>query len=119
MEPESTKNEAKIEKNALKSLKWLPDGSQDLFSQNHSQIFTNFWVPSRTPKSTKNQSLATKGAPGSDFLLIFLAESVFFTFGLKLSPIFGENRRKTRCIFLHPPVFFVKLATLTKHFFIF
>ena len=34
MEPECTKSGAKIEKNALNRPKWLPDGSQDPFTQN-------------------------------------------------------------------------------------
>ena len=84
MEPELTNSEAKVEKSALNRPKWLPDGSQDPFCQEVVPTFTQFWLPSGTPKSTKNRSLAPKGAPGSDFLPICLAKSVFLTFGLEL-----------------------------------
>ena len=40
--------------NAPNHPKWLPDGSQDHFRQKVSPIFTNFWVPSGTPKGQKN-----------------------------------------------------------------
>ena len=83
MEPECTKSGAKIEKNALNRPKRLPDGSQDPFTQKVSQIFSNFWVPSGIPKSTKNRSLAPKGAPGSDFCYrIFSRKALFSLLGL-------------------------------------
>ena len=45
-----------------------------------------------TPKTAfMMRAWAPKGAPGSDFLLIFLAKSVFLTFGLGFSSIFGEK----------------------------
>ena len=94
MDPEFTKNGAKIEKSALKRLKLLPDGSQDHFCQEVSPIFINFWVPSGTQKSTKNRSLAQKGVSGSVFLSIFLANGVFLTFGLDFSSIFDEKSMK-------------------------
>ena len=85
MEPELTKSGAKIEKSTLNRPKWLPDGSQDHFPQEVSPTFTNFWVPSGTPKSIKNRSLAPKGVPGPVFLSIFLVKSVFITFGFVFS----------------------------------
>ena len=91
--------------------RWLP---RPIFLRSVAH-FTNFWVPSRTQKSTKNRSLATKGAPGSDFLLIFLAESVFIICGLKFSSIFGEKLSKKSMHFFTPARVFFKLATLTKH----
>ena len=91
MEPELTTNGARIEKSALNCPKWLPDGSQDPFWQEVSSTFTNFWVPFGTPKSTKNRSLAPKGAPGSVCLSTFLAESAFLTFQLDFSSIIGEK----------------------------
>ena len=44
MAPELTKSGAKIEKSALNRPKWLPHGSQDLFRQEVSPTFINFWV---------------------------------------------------------------------------
>ena len=99
MEPELTTNAAKIEKSALNRPKWLRDGSQDHFCLGVSPLFTNFWLPSGTPKSPKIQSLSPKGAPESDFLLNLLAKSVFLTFGLVFSLIFDETSMKNRCIF--------------------
>ena len=98
MEPELTKSGAKIEKSALNRPKWLPDGSQDHFCQEVSPTFTNFWLPSGTPKSTKNRSLAPKGAPGSDFLSNFQTKIDFLTFGLDLSSIFSEKLMKKSMI---------------------
>ena len=87
MDPGFTKSGAKIEKSALNRPKWLLDGSQDPYRQEVSPTSTNFWVPSGTLKSTKNRSLALKGAPGIGFLSIFFAESVFITFQHDFSSI--------------------------------
>ena len=89
MEPELTKDGAKIEKSALNRPKWLPDGSQDHFPHCPPPHFHHFWVLSGTPKSTKNRSFAPKGGPGSDYLPICFAESVFLYFGLEFSSILG------------------------------
>ena len=52
------------------------------------------------PNSTKNQSLAPNGVPGSDVLSIFVTESVFLTFGLGFSSIFhGKNDLKNNAFF--------------------
>ena len=88
MEPESTKHGAQIEKSALNRPKWLPDGSQDPFRQDEAPTFTNFWVPSGTPKI---DPWPEKGAPGSDVLSSFLEKIVFFTFGLEFSSILDEK----------------------------
>ena len=106
MELELTTSGAKIEKSALNRPKWLPDGSRDPFTQNPPKIFINFGVSSGTPKSTKNRSLAPKGAPGSNFLSIFLAITVFLIFGLGFSSILGKNVDKKRRIFSKPRVIF-------------
>ena len=46
----------KIAKKGSRRTKWLPDGSQDPFRQEVPPTFTNFGVPSGTPKLTKNRS---------------------------------------------------------------
>ena len=71
MEPEPTKNEAKIETNALKRPTWLPDGSPDHFRQEVSSILTIFGVSSRTPKSTKNCIFVKQGPPQEGFFVDF------------------------------------------------
>ena len=115
MEPERLKDGIKIEKRALNRPKWLPDGSQDPFRQEVPPTFTNVWVPSGTPKSTKNQHFAAKGAPRNAFLSIFVANAVFLDFLVNFWSIFHENSmEKETCFFTTAHVFF-KLATPTKH----
>ena len=90
MEPELTKSGAKIEKSTLNRPKWLPNGSQDPFTQNPPKIFSNFGVSSGIPKSTKNRSLAPNEVPGGDVLSIRVAKIVIFTFGLNFVSIFNQ-----------------------------
>ena len=102
-------------RNAQNHPKWLPDGSQDPLDQCPSFIFTNFWVSSGTPKSTKNPFLAKKGAPGNAFLPVLVANAAFLDFLADFCRFLVKSRCKNRCMFLHLLVFFFKLATLTKH----
>ena len=76
MEPGCIKSGAKIEKNALNRPKWLPDGSQDPFTGNDSQIFRKFWVPPGIPKITKNRFFPQKAVLGSAFSSIFAANGL-------------------------------------------
>ena len=101
MEPKFTKNGGKIEKNTMEGPKWPLGGSQSLQKVKDDHPLGCFWLPWGSPKSTKNRSLAPKGAPGSVFLSIFLAGSVFLTFGLDFSSIFGEILMKISMHFLH------------------
>ena len=55
MEPELTKNGAKIEKSALNRPKWLPDGFQDHFPQKVAPTLDKFGVPSGTQQSKKTE----------------------------------------------------------------
>ena len=55
---------------------------------------SNLEVPAGTLKSTKNRSLANRGVPGSDVLLVFVANVVFRDFGVDCSSIFDETLMK-------------------------
>ena len=85
-----TQNGARIHQNALNRLKWLPDSSQRCKKSRIVALWAVFGSPPWAPESAKNRSLAPKGAPGSDFLSIFRANSVFLTFGLEFSWIFDD-----------------------------
>ena len=111
MEPESTKNGAKIQKSALQRPKWLPDDFQDHFPQKAAPTLHNFGVPSGTQELTKNRSLAQRGVSGSGFLSIFLAEGVFSTSGPDFSMIFGEKTKEKTMHFFKAARSFFNLAT--------
>ena len=52
---------------------------------------SQFWDPAGIQKCTKNQSLAQKVRPGTDFLSNFHARIDFPTFRLNFYSFFGEN----------------------------
>ena len=104
--PKSTTNRPKMGRNTPNHPKWLPDGSQDPLDQCPSLIFTNFWVSSGTPKSTKNPFLAKKGAPGNAFLPVLVANAAFLDFLADFCRFLVKSRCKNRCMFLHLLVFF-------------
>ena len=106
MEPKFTKNRGKIEKNTMEGPKWPLGGSQSLQKVKDDHPLGCFWLPWGSPKSTKNRSLAPKGAPGSDFLSIFLAIIVFLIFKLGFSSILDEKSMKKTCFFQAPLAFF-------------
>ena len=104
--PKSTKNRPKMGRNTPNHPKWLPDGSQDPLDQCPSPIFGSFGVSSGTPKSTKNQFLAKKGAPRNAFLPVWWQMLWFLIFWLIFGRFLMRFQCKNRCMFLHQLVFF-------------
>ena len=78
--PKIDKKIGKTRKDAQKRYKWLPDGSQDPFTQKPPWIFTIFWVPSGTPTSAENSVFSKNGVTGTVRLSIFLSLLFFLTF---------------------------------------
>ena len=87
-----------------------PGASQGLLTQKHYLVFSNFWVPLETQKSTKNRSLAKKEAPGIVFSCIFVTNVVLLTLGLDVSLIFHENSMQILMYFFKAAYAFFKLA---------
>ena len=78
LEPELTKSGAKIEKSALNRPKWLPHGSQDLFRQEVSPTFINFWVSPGAQNWPKIDPWAQKRRQDAIFHEIFARKSFFY-----------------------------------------
>ena len=87
-----------------------PGVSQGPQSQKDSVVFSNFWVPLETQKSTKNRSLAKKEAPGMVCLCIFVANVVLLTLGLDFSLIFHEKYMQILMYFFKAAYDFFNLA---------
>ncbi len=104
--PKWSKNRPNMGRNAPNHPKWLPDGSQDPLDQCPSPIFASFGVSSGTPKSTKNQFLAKKGAPRNAFLPVWWQMLRFLIFWWIFGRFLMRFRCKNRCMFLHLLVFF-------------
>ena len=68
-----------------------PGASQGPWSQKDSVVFSNFWVPLETQKSTKNRSLAEKEVPGIVFQCFFVTNVVLLALGLDFPSIFNEK----------------------------
>ena len=115
MEPELTKNGAKIEKNALNRPKWLPDGSQDYFLQKLPPTFTNFWVPSGTQKSTQNACFLENWGTEATLSSIFPRFLRLHTFLVDFWSFFMKKINVFSMLFPIASCFFCNLATLTKH----
>ena len=115
MKPGCSTNRAKMEKNALNHQKWLPDSSQDPLTQKGSYIFSNFWVPPGTPKTTKNRCFPKKAILRNPFLSIFAAKVVCLNFLNDFGSILDENAMQDLIVFPGRSRIFFNMATLTKH----
>ena len=91
MEPECTKSGAKIEKNALNRPKWLPDGSQDPFTQKTRRFLAIFGSPLGAQKSLKIDFFLKKPSQGALFSSIFASNGVFLDFSIDFYLILEEK----------------------------
>ena len=89
----------KIRQNKNRAQTWPPDGSQDPLSQCPPPLVDYFWVPSGTPKSTKNATSAENWTTEAGFLVFFLAFLFSPAFWLIFGRFWSKDRWQTHVVF--------------------
>ena len=115
MEPEFTKNGCKVDNNALKRPKWLPDSSQDHFGPMMVTSLGGFLGPLGVPKINQKSTFSENGWSKERFFIDFCGKCWFSRFvgGFLVGLPLNIDEKQT-CFVTTARVFF-KLATPTKH----